>query len=483
MRKEIILITIIILLIINTLLTTCSLSKGTNNNSNIRNLIVTGDYSINLKYKGKHINVKFVKDNNEHIAYQLQYDLKNVQENELYQVMVEEMVNNRKLENVIKSGYPYKTPEQIGVQDSIEAQIVTQEAIYFILENRKWEDYEMTLPDDERFFNGIKNIINMANKLPDKKLEEGIGCIKKWTQDGNDEELTSQEYMVQTNSISGEYEVQLEIKEKNNKTTEIYVTDLQNNPKTIFSMNEKFKIVMKKSKDTLEGSIKIRIKEQRQDLLLLLAKPNTELTSNYVILETQNKTLALNTPTKFTNIKNILHILVTEKNTTTPINNAKFELIQEATGEKTELQTDSDGIITLEKLESGLYKLKQISTIEKHNISEKIEEIEVTSDSNITVKIENEKKEQQIDKNTFTPSVIENDNDDNNGEKIPDGNQTTTNEITNNITNEFGNNTDTNNTTENTQNNVENEDSAKQITTNKNTQKGVKQIKLPKTGM
>jgi len=99
MRKEIILITIIILLIINTLLTTCSLSKGTNNNSNIRNLIVTGDYSINLKYKGKHINVKFVKDNNEHIAYQLQYDLKNVQENELYQVMVEEMVNNRKLEN------------------------------------------------------------------------------------------------------------------------------------------------------------------------------------------------------------------------------------------------------------------------------------------------------------------------------------------------------------------------------------------------
>lgn len=411
MKKKLILIVlIVILLIINTLLTTYGTSKAANIGE-IRNLTVAYNTVMNIKYRGMYISTQCVKDNKENVAYKLQYNLNGPQIQNQYEVTISEKketdkeINNKNLIKIIKCGYPYKTPEEIGVNDEKEAKMATQEAINYLLQDRNWEDYEVLVEEERNFFNGIKNIVNMANEL-ESVNQEKIVCVENNEIDIIDKNFSSQEYMLQTDAIDGQYEVQIDITETNNKNPEVYVTDINNNPKTTFQINEKFKIIMKKSPETMEGKFKIKVNAKLQEVVLLLAKSNRDLMSDYVIPETEEKRVEITYDTTYTNINNALHIYVIEKNTGAPINNAVFELTNELTNEKMQLQSNNNGSILVENLQSGKYKLKQISTIEGHTISEKIIDIQIDSDSDIVIKIENEKRKYQINENTFTPTFV-----------------------------------------------------------------------------
>lgn len=62
-------------------------------------------------------------------------------ENGSYEVNINEVLNNPKVWRVVSNGYPYKSPQQMGLNNEYDAFAVTKFAIYCVLGESRLEYY------------------------------------------------------------------------------------------------------------------------------------------------------------------------------------------------------------------------------------------------------------------------------------------------------------------------------------------------------
>ena len=100
--------------------------------------------------------VGFYENNIFHPAYCMNKDMPGA-ENGSYEVNIKEILNNPKVWRIVSNGYPYKSAEQMGLENDYDAFAVTKFAIYCVLGESKLEyysadDLDITRPKDARMF-------------------------------------------------------------------------------------------------------------------------------------------------------------------------------------------------------------------------------------------------------------------------------------------------------------------------------------------
>ena len=252
-----------IILVLITIITTMGIFQ---NKSNAATFIVDEAdlYSkgelVCLRYQGSIVvGVEFVvyeKDGIEYPAYCLNRNLPGVTEDVEYTVKIDGLVTDNKIWRAVTNGYPYKTAKELGCNSDIEAFAATKMAVYDMMYNYDWDDFEGMDAQGTRVLNAAINIAKAARNSNSTKPISDVNIetvVDEWVMDSIDKEYASKTFLVRNNTESTEYTVKL-----NNVEIEgIKITDEANNEKSTFKARENFKILIPISKLEKEGEFEL----------------------------------------------------------------------------------------------------------------------------------------------------------------------------------------------------------------------------------
>ena len=147
-----------------------------------------GECGALLKYKGTIVKVSYVQYINEGIEYPA-YCLDKTKpgvETSPYSVFAQNIINDVGLWRRVINGYPYKTIQELGVENKLEAFTATKQAIYCYIHGNDPNDYEGIGEAGERTLNAMKKIIEDSQNSRETKISNNIE-IKiddgQWQQD------------------------------------------------------------------------------------------------------------------------------------------------------------------------------------------------------------------------------------------------------------------------------------------------------------
>lgn len=347
-----------------------------------------------LKFKDiviKTVYVVYQKDGQEYPAYCINADRKGV-ENEGYEVTDKGKITDLGLWRVVTNGYPYKTPEQLGVEDQDEAFIATKQAIYCYIYNRGTEEYTAIGQAGQRILNAINSILENANNSQEEfeNSDIQINYSQEWNIDGN---FLSKTYVINSNKNISRYSVQLETEMEN-----MIITDLNNNPKNNFNSNENFKILIPISNIKDSGTFKINIKTEMNTKPVIYGEAPSDDVQNYVltgyIYEDKDKQIIEEYPANSTKIK-----IIKEDITENRLEGAQFDIFNEKNELIKTIETDKNGECYIEQLQPGKYYIKEKKAPEGYELEEKEILVEIQFNQEKQVKFINKKIEVEIPKN------------------------------------------------------------------------------------
>ena len=309
-----------------------------------------------------------------------------------YTLNVNENVTNEKIWKVIINGYPYKTLEQLGVETKEEAYVATQFAVYTVLQNRNVNDYESIGTDaGNRTLKAYKKIIENATNSKEKITDkiEIIQDNENWIVDTNEINIISKTYSVKSNSKIGTYKVNL----KCENNDELKVTDINGKEKEVFSVDEKFKILVPISSLKNEQSLEIEVVSNLKSKPILYGKTVIENTQNYALAGKEYEELLGVDEDILQKNNTKLTIIKQETNSNKRIEGVKFSLLNSGNDIVfQDLITDKNGEVIIDGILPGTYFLQEIETKDEYQLVEEPIEINIEFDEEKEIIVENELK-------------------------------------------------------------------------------------------
>lgn len=222
-----------------------------------------------FRYEGNLVNQRYLmhgQDGNFHPVYRISAQSENSPED--IQAEVGNSVIDKKIYQIIKAGYPYKTASQLGCSSDFYAYIATQTAIDCYIRGYDLEKLE-TVSSDAKIMKQAISLIyeNSANEVQSSKLSIQVSPTKEWEM--IDKQEMQREYEVSCNYGEFEYVV---------STTQdsVQIRNTQNECKSVFSDNERMRLAI--SKENLAQDIMwnttLRVEKSIKDMY------QTERTSN-----------------------------------------------------------------------------------------------------------------------------------------------------------------------------------------------------------
>lgn len=391
--KKIISMILLILILVN------SMSGFANafemNSAYVENL---GDCGHHLQYKKEsgawsYVTTTMVgyRNNGElHYAYCLNVDKHGVGEEENYSVNVTELLSDVQLWRAVVNGFPYKSAEELGVENDQDAFVATKQAVYSVIYNRDVDSFYRG--GDERgtkIFNAIKNIVNQARFGTDTPTTNNVININKigeFKADGSS--YYSQEYSVSSNVDVSNYS----ITSISNFPDGSYISDLSGNVKNAFSGGEHFKVLVPKEKilDNFDGKITISGKVKSYPVFFGQSpNPNWQdyaLTYDAYYTAGGENTLSVDA------YKSKIKVIKIDNETKNPIEGVEFNF-RYADGQNIgNYKTNSQGCIELSKLRQGKVIATEIATKSEYILDNKERKILLDYDTYKELIIGNEHK-------------------------------------------------------------------------------------------
>ena len=369
MRKTKIILMIIMLLLSN-FLPIISSVKAVNVGEKI-NLISKGECPHDLGVKSGYVVTNLVgynRDGKFYPAYCLNKDLPGVTPDFSYDIDIDHIMKDtetyNKIWRVMMAGYPYNTPEQMGVSSWQHAYQATKMAVYCVTGQRSLNEFFAYTAQGQEIVDCIWRLYNasQSNKLA------YVSPICNMTSEGNLylEKINGKEYYIQKYNFSG-----------NNEMPSFTVTpsegmifNMQNEIQTNYNGNGSFKLAI--PKDSLKQNIQINLKANATIktypiLYGATTVPGTQdyCLSTYPFEATQSATsLKISIPS--VNIKKV------DKNTNVSLKGAEFNIYKDV-NENGKLDnedifvtktgaTNNDGITTVTGLVPGKYIAKEIKS-------------------------------------------------------------------------------------------------------------------------
>lgn len=353
-------------------------------------IYTNGEFKRVIRFNGiviKTANAVYQKDGQEHPAYCLNKDLHGVGEHiATYDITEQGKITDLGLWRVIINGYPYKTPEQLGVADEGEAYTATKQAVYCYIYNRGTENYEGIGDSGNRVINAINKILENARNSTESFENQNIEVIQseKWEVDSNESQYISKIYEIKTAININKFSISLE-----NQLEGVKITNLENQEKSEFNSREKFKILIPISSLENAGEFKVKIQTQMETKPIYYGKaPSVDL-QDYALTAYSYEDVSTEIFQNYE--KNETKIILEKKDNETkePLSGAKFEILNENKKVIRVVETNKEGKIILEQLIPGKYYIREIQAPDGYEIDSEEKQIQIRMNEEKTVEIEN----------------------------------------------------------------------------------------------
>ena len=377
------------------------INSVTASNLDTANIQSVADCGQLLKYKGSIVITYYAEYNDNGVTYPA-YCLDKTKtgvsaSNPSYSVSVENAISDVKLWRILINGYPYKTIEELGVANREEAFTATKQAVYTYIHGNQLSDYQPIGEAGVRTLNALHKIVNDANNSTEMQISNRVDINRlqeHWEQDSIDLNYVSKKYNVSSNATINNYKVKV-TDDKGQIIEDLKITDENNNEKQEFAPNETFKILVPIKSMKEDKNLKISIETKVQTKPILYGRASSSNLQDYALTAETYEDGIGETNDKYG--KNETRILVVKQDSETKekLEGVQFQLLDENKNVLyTNLQTDKNGMITIDNLLPGKYYVKETKTISGYELYEKLIEVEIALNEEFTVTVNNNKEDE-----------------------------------------------------------------------------------------
>lgn len=349
-----------------------------------------------VSYNGKTVGysmVGHVLDGVKYPAYCIEPNKDGVFETSSYDVTIEGQVQDNKIVNIIRSGYPYKTFKELGLNNEHEAYYATKTALWCYVNSRDINDYLALSSEYECIMNAIKNIyyngIQSSQTIAEATLN--INSLNEIHIDEIDNKYFSKSFNISSNYTVSSYNVSFLTQELPEGTI---ISDKNNMQKTEFTGNEEFKILI--PIDNIKedvGIINLNIIATIKTAKVLFGNAPDNLQDHAVTIMAEEE-IESSIELQYEKIYGTIKIIKTSskvneyasKGEGEYLANAKFEIRNKNKELIEYLITNDEGIAISQKLERGTYYIKEVEAPNYY----------INSDTEFTVEILEQNQEVEL---------------------------------------------------------------------------------------
>ena len=329
-----------------------------------------------------------------------------------YDVEIKNLLSDNKLWRALVNGYPYNSPESMGVETDDDAYLATKMAIYAIMRGNTENDIRtlyrpgkdkvegQNLEDIERrgtkVIETICKLINIGYNGTETIQSNDIFKIEKdseFLEDSLNKNYYSQKLKIKSKVECKEYY----IKNISNFPAGTIITDIDGNQKYSFKGGEKFKLMVPKTSimENINGTIEINGICKTYPIYYSECKNGNY--QNYLLCcdSFSDNFNAVNDINIEIN-KSSLKIVKVDKDTKRPIAGVKFSVKYKDGTNIGTYTTDENGVIYIENLHQGEIIVKELENNKFYNISKNEYIVELNYNESKNIEIENEIKKGNI---------------------------------------------------------------------------------------
>ena len=328
----------------------------------------------------------------EYPAYCVEPSKDGVGELPSYEVQFKDILNDNGLWRIVTNGYPYKTPQQMGLNNTDEAYMATKQAIYRYLagEDETYYGGGGIGEAGKRVYNAIARLLDLGYNGTETIINATANIVqnKALNFDNKNKNYYSATYSVSSNTSYQNYTVMIDTDKSG-----ILVTDENNNIKNKFNSGEKFKVLIPKNIVTTNFSIGVNAYLSCETKPILYGESYDPNYQDYVITTDPYEDVSTNTTLAVKKLQEDGKLIIYKKDNETkaPIKGVSFELYKDnrivARG-----TTDSKGELTFSNLDEGSYVVKETATNSNYILNTNSKEVEIPFNGTKEITIENEHK-------------------------------------------------------------------------------------------
>ena len=265
---------------------------------------------------------------------------------------------------------------------------IQQQRIYCYIYNTKIEQYSAINDAGTRVINAIITILENANETTEdfNSTKVEISQSEKWEVDEIENRYISKQYKIGSNINISKIILSLENQPKGSK-----ITNLENQEKSEFSSNEKFKILIPIISLEESGEFKVKIQAQMENKPIFFGKaPNGDL-QDYALTAFSYENVDTEILQKYE--KNTTEIIIQkqDKETEDLLEKAKFEILDTNQKIIRVVETNENGQIILDKIIPGTYYIREVKAPDGYAIDMELHQIDINLNEKIILKVENNK--------------------------------------------------------------------------------------------
>ncbi len=352
---------------------------------------------IRCKYKGEPVSVQVVHcSDNKLPAYGLDRTKTSITPSKPYSVNIDGLVTNQRVWRAIVNGYPFKTYKELGCTNELEAYIATKIAVYDAFYNfdlDEFTEYVKGEKNNEYTIKAIKDIITIARSSEQVKTVANIEAKEensKWQVDDLNNNYISKTYNVTASAPYENYKVSVTGQTINT----LKITDTNNNPKTTFSENEKFKILLPIADLKTPGEFTINLTSSLKTYPIFHGKNSNEDYEDFAILAGEYEDIQTTYKQTYEENKTKIKILKQDGDTQSALEGATFNLLDNNKSIiYSDLVTNEKGTIEIPYLMPGLYYLEEVAAPNGYYGYDELIEINLKLQEEIKIIVDNFKEE------------------------------------------------------------------------------------------
>lgn len=269
--------------------------------------------------------------------------------------------------------------------DEGEAYTATKQAIYCYIYNRGTEGYSAIGEAGSRVINAINTILQNARNSTDTMESPNI-LINQDNEWQVEEGYISKQYEIRSNINISKYIVNFE-----NQPIGCKITNLENQEKSEFNSNEKFKILIPITSLEKSGQFKIKIETQMESKPIFYGKAPSADLQDYALTAYSFEDVDTESIQDYPQNETKIIIEKQDSETNEKLEGANFEILNEEKEIITIQETNENGQIILEQIMPGKYYIREVQAPEGYEINSEVLEIQIQMNEQQTIEIKNKK--------------------------------------------------------------------------------------------
>lgn len=336
-------------------------------------------YEMNWSFSpmyGKDLRTELLKNANGQIAYCLTYGKLSPNGNDLPEMgRTDDIVYK-----VLLNGYPQKSPEELGVSDWKEAHYATQLSVWASLGQI---DISEVQHKNANVAKAVKTIIDGANASQEtQEMYMNVTPTDNQEAKLNGEYFETTVYQIESNAKNGVFTVQLA-----NAPNGTKVVSTNGETKQKFNLGEQFRILIPKSSQT--GNFSLKITSNLSKLHAVAYKGTDTVQDATVLLEKNEEKVSADLQVNWKSLGGLKVVKVGEQKEL--LQGAVFEVMNSANEKVGTMTTNEQGTASLSGLEIGNYTLKEVKAPTGYVLNDQLQKIEVKTGEVATITVANTK--------------------------------------------------------------------------------------------